>query len=102
MLRRSHQLRVQVYQIMDVCIFLFALALAHHLRAMLFDLPFFKDPITPVKQDYGALFLTMIPMAPLVLAWQGYYERPLLAPMRITIWQLARASAICAIGLVLV
>ena len=26
--------------------------LAHHLRAILYDLPFFKDPITPVKQDY--------------------------------------------------
>jgi exopolysaccharide biosynthesis polyprenyl glycosylphosphotransferase len=102
MLRRTHQLRAQVYQIIDVCIFLFALALAHHMRAILHDLPFFKDPIAPVKQDYVTLFLTMIPMAPLVLAWQGYYERPLLAPMRITIWQLARACTICTIGLVLV
>ena len=102
MLRRSHQLRVQVYQIMDVGIFLFALALAHHMRAILYDLPFFKDPITPVRQDYVTLFLAMIPMAPLILAWQGYYERPLLAPLRVVTWQLARASAICTIGLVLV
>ena len=102
MLRRTHQFRVQVYQIMDVGIFLFALALAHHMRAILYDLPFFRDPITPVKQDYVTLFLAMIPMAPLILAWQGYYERPMLTPMRIAVWQLARACTICTIGLVLV
>ena len=101
MLRRAHQLRVQVYQIIDVGIFEFALRLAHQLRARLYDLPFFRDPITPFNQDYFTLFLAVIPMAPLVLAWQGYYERPLLTPMRRTIWQLGKASALCAVGLVL-
>ncbi len=101
MLRRAHQFRVQVYQIIDVGVFVLALALAHHMRAILHDLPFFRDPITPVKQDYVTLFLTVIPMAPLVLAWQGYYERPLLTPFRRAAWQLGKACAICAIGLVL-
>jgi len=101
MLRRAHQLRVQMYQIIDVGIFEFALRLAHQLRARLYDLPFFRDPITPFNQDYLTLFLALIPMAPLVLAWQGYYERPLLTPMRRTIWQLGKACAICAVGLVL-
>jgi exopolysaccharide biosynthesis polyprenyl glycosylphosphotransferase len=101
MLRRAHQIRVQMYQILDVGIFIFALALAHHMRAVFHDLPFFRDPITPVKQDYVTLFLAVIPMAPLVLAWQGYYERPLLTPMRQTMWQLGKACAICAVGLVL-
>ncbi|HUD82427.1 MAG TPA: sugar transferase [Candidatus Saccharimonadales bacterium] len=101
MLRRAHQLRVQVYQIIDVGIFEFALRLAHQLRALLYDLPFFRDPITPFNQDYFTLFLAVIPMAPLVLAWQGYYERPLLTPMRRTIWQLGKACALCAVGLVL-
>ncbi len=101
MLRRAHQLRVQVYQIMDVGIFVVALGLAHHMRAILYKLPFFRDPITPFNQDYFMLFLAVIPMAPLVLAWQGYYERPLLTPMRRTVWQLGKASIICTVGLVL-
>jgi exopolysaccharide biosynthesis polyprenyl glycosylphosphotransferase len=101
MLRRAHQLRVQVYQIIDVGIFEFALRVAHQLRARLSELPFFRDPITPFSQDYFVLFLALIPMAPLILAWQGYYERPLLTPMRRTMWQLAKACAICAVGLVL-
>jgi exopolysaccharide biosynthesis polyprenyl glycosylphosphotransferase len=101
MLRRAHQLRVQVYQLIDIGIFEFALRLAHQLRARLYDLPFFRDPITPFNQDYFTLFLAVIPMAPLVLAWQGYYERPILTPMRKTIWQLGKACAICAVGLVL-
>ena len=101
MLRRAHQLRVQVYQIIDVGIFEFALRLAHQLRARLYDLPFFRDPITPFSQDYFVLFLAVIPMAPLVLAWQGYYDRPLLTPMRRTIWQLAKACAICSAGMIL-
>jgi exopolysaccharide biosynthesis polyprenyl glycosylphosphotransferase len=101
MLRRAHQFRVQVFQVIDVAIFEFALLVAHHLRARLYDLPFFRDPITPFKQDYITLFLAVIPLAPLALAWQGYYERPLLTPMRRTIWQLGRACTVCAIGLVL-
>jgi exopolysaccharide biosynthesis polyprenyl glycosylphosphotransferase len=101
MLRRAQQLRVQVYQILDVGIFEFALAAAHHLRARLYDLHLIRDPITPFREDYIMLFLTVIPLAPLVLAWQGYYERPLQTPMHKTVWQLARACAICAVVLVL-
>jgi exopolysaccharide biosynthesis polyprenyl glycosylphosphotransferase len=92
---------VQVYQIIDVGIFEFALRVAHQVRARLYDLPFFRDPITPFNPDYFTLFLAVIPMAPLVLAWQGYYERPLLTPMRKTMWQLGKACAICSVGLIL-
>jgi exopolysaccharide biosynthesis polyprenyl glycosylphosphotransferase len=101
MLRRAHQFRVQVYQVVDVAIFELAWAAAHHVRATLYSLPFFRDPITPFAQDYFKLFLAIIPLAPLALAWQGYYERPLSAPMGRTVWQLAKACAICAMGLVL-
>jgi exopolysaccharide biosynthesis polyprenyl glycosylphosphotransferase len=101
MLSRAHQFRVQVYQVIDVAVFEVALRVAHQLRARLYDLPFFKDPITPFNQDYFTLFLAVIPLAPLALAWQGYYERPLSAPMRTTIWQVAKACAICAVGLIL-
>src|SRR5580704_7069371 len=98
MLRRDHQLRVQVYQIIDAGIFALALRMGHILRARLFGLPFFKDPITPFSPDYFWLFLVVIPMAPIILEWQGYYERPVLGSWRQTMWQLGKACTIATIG----
>jgi exopolysaccharide biosynthesis polyprenyl glycosylphosphotransferase len=101
MLRRDRQLRVQVHQIIDAGIFALGLRVAHLLRARLYGLPFFKDAITPFKPDYFWLFLIVIPMAPIILQWEGYYERPILGSMRQTMWQLAKACSIGAVGLIL-
>jgi exopolysaccharide biosynthesis polyprenyl glycosylphosphotransferase len=101
MLRRDHQLRVQIYQIIDCGIFALALRMGHILRARLYGLPFFRDAITPFSPDYFWLFLVVIPMAPIVLEWQGYYERPVLGSWRQTMWQLGKACAIATAGLIL-
>lgn len=101
MLRRDRQLRVQVHQIIDAGVFALGLRVAHLLRARLYGFPFFRDAITPFSPDYFWLFLVVIPMAPIILEWQGYYERPVLGSMRQTMWQLGKACAIGAIGLIL-
>ncbi|MGA2177340.1 MAG: sugar transferase [Verrucomicrobiota bacterium] len=105
MLRRDRQLRLQVYQFIDGGVFALGLWLAHLIRYHWKGLPFLShevDPITPFVPDYFWLFLVVIPMTPLILEWQGFYERPVFAPVREMLWQLGKACAICSVGLILI
>ncbi len=105
MLRRDRQLRVQVYQFIDGGIFALGLWEAHLIRYHWKGLPFLKhavDPITPFVPDYFWLFLVVIPMTPLILEWQGFYERPVFSPVREMAWQLAKSCALCSVLLILI
>ena len=104
MLRRDRQLRVQGYQFIDGGVFALGLWLAHLIgldwsgarlltRAV--------DQIKPFVPEYFWLFLVVIPMTPLVLEWQGFYERPVFSPMRQVAWQLGKSCCICSVGLIL-
>src|SRR6476659_9310868 len=102
MLRRDRQIRMQMHQLLDACVFAFSFWFAYVLRAdpNLMDLLHLNPP-NPFR-DYVWLYLVLIPAAPLVLEAQGYYTRPLLCRRRVTAWILARASLVIVLGLILV
>jgi exopolysaccharide biosynthesis polyprenyl glycosylphosphotransferase len=108
MLRRQRQLRMQIHQWIDGALFAIALWLAHGLRynwkiqVNVAGLNILGDPIKAFAQGYFWLFLVIIPMAPLVLEWQGFYKRPVFATRREMTWPLFKSCLFCTIGLILV
>src|ERR1035438_2319040 len=101
MLRRDRQIRTQIQQLMDAALFALSFWLAYKLRANadLIDL-FNLAPIDPFE-SYSWLYLILIPVAPLVLEAQGFYQRPLLCPRRTTAWLLFKACLFVSLGLIL-
>jgi hypothetical protein len=129
MLRRDRQLRVQVNQLIDGGVFALGLWLAWVIRyywayfgprsveaifgskgvekifgtkevASIFG-SYGVDTIAPF-QDYFWLFLVVIPLTPIVLEWQGFYERLVFSSVKQMAWQLAKACTICVVGLILI
>jgi FlaA1/EpsC-like NDP-sugar epimerase len=106
MLRRDRQLRIQVYQFIDGGLFALALYLGWWIRFHWKGLPWFGldnvDKINGFGAEYFWLFLVVIPMTPVILDWQGYYERPIFSPRRLVFWQLGKACLIATVGLILI
>lgn len=100
MLLRDSQFRVKVNMVIDGAIFALGLWLAWAIRH--FWERFGAELIGPFKPDYFWLFLVVIPMTPLVLEWQGFYERLVFSPIRQMMIQLATSCTICAVGLILI
>jgi exopolysaccharide biosynthesis polyprenyl glycosylphosphotransferase len=93
MLRRQRQIRVQVQKLLDGSLFALALWVAHYLRSHFLRFELFGG--TRDIEDFGEwvwLFLVIIPIAPVLLDSQGFYDRPMVARRRSTLWKLARAS----------
>jgi hypothetical protein len=105
MLHRDRQVRLQVYQFIDGGLFALGLRLGWMIRYHWKGMPFLGiDQVDAIK-DFGTyfwLFLVVIPATPLILEWQGYYERPIFSPRRLVIWQLAKACAISTMFLILI
>jgi exopolysaccharide biosynthesis polyprenyl glycosylphosphotransferase len=105
MLHRDRQVRLQVYQFIDGGIFALGLRLGWLIRYHWTGLPFLGIAHVDPIRDFGTyfwLFLVVIPATPLILEWQGYYERPVFSPRRLLFWQLAKACAISAMFLILI
>ena len=105
MLHRDRQIRIQVYQFIDGGLFALGLWLGWLIRYHWSGLPFPGFERVDSIRDFGSyfwLFLVVIPATPLILEWQGYYERPIFSPRRLVIWQLAKACAISTMFLILV
>src|SRR5690348_4049113 len=100
MLRRDRQIRMQIHQLMDACLFAFTFWLAYVLRSETNVVDFLGKPPNQFR-EYVWLYLILIPAAPLVLEAQGYYNRPLLCRRRVTAWQLAKACFFIVVGLIL-
>ncbi len=100
MLLRDSQIRVKLNMVVDGALFALSLWLAWAIRN--FWVVFGADPIASFKPKYYWLFLVIIPMSPLVLDWQGFYDRVVLSPVRIMLLPLASACTICAVGLILI
>src|SRR4051812_48802699 len=100
MLRRDRQIRMQIHQLMDACLFAVAFWMAHVFRsnADVIDL-LGLDPISPFD-SYVWLYLILIPAAPLILEAQGFYSRPVLCNRRTTAWQLLKGTMFTCLVLV--
>jgi exopolysaccharide biosynthesis polyprenyl glycosylphosphotransferase len=102
MLRRQRQIRTQIQQLLDAGLFTLAFCLAYLLRShWQFDFFWDRPKIAPFS-DYWWLLLVVFLIAPLLLEVQGFYNRPLLASRRKTLWQVFWAAAWATIIVILV
>src|SRR6266404_284877 len=102
MLRRHRQIRMQIHQLMDACLFAVSFWLAYVLRSSPELTTFFRlDPIGHFE-SFVWLYLVLIPAAPLVLESQGFYNRPLLCPRGATLWPLFKGCLFTTVALTLV
>jgi len=100
MLRRDRQMRMQIHQLMDAFLIAFCYWLAYELRASELGVEWFKTEPSPFI-SFLWLYVILIPVSPLVLEAQGFYDRPLLASRRAYAWPLFKACFIITVTLVL-
>ena len=101
MLRRHRQIRMQVHELVDACVFAASFWLAYQIRAADFIEELFRLQVQPFS-EYVWFYMLLIPAAPLVLESQGYYDRALLGPRRATWWPLLKGCVYLTLGLVFV
>jgi len=104
MLRRDRQIRTQIHQMADACLFAVSFWLAYVLRTNPHIITWLNlDPLSfDVFNSVVWLYFALIPAAPLILESQGFYNRPALCPRRDIVWPLFKGCCITTIGLVLV
>jgi exopolysaccharide biosynthesis polyprenyl glycosylphosphotransferase len=105
MLRRTRQIRTQIHQLVDACLFTASFWIAFALRGDPFIIALFKlPPIDGVMFDSDKiiwLYAVLIPAAPLILESQGFYSRPPLGSRWGIVWPLFKGCLITTLGLVL-
>lgn len=110
MLQRDRQIRTQVHQLADACLFAASFWLAYALRGnqtftdwINFFLPAEHGlDIIPAEmfEKVWWLYFALVPAAPLVLESQGFYNRPAIDSRKGLIWPLLRGSILVTIGIV--
>ncbi len=76
MLNQKKHIRKQAHQFMDACLFALSFWLAYQLRSSDLILDWFAmGPVVPFT-EYAWLFLILVPLAPLIMDAQGFYQRP--------------------------
>ena len=105
MLRRARQIRTQIHQVVDACLFASSFWIAYALRTdptiiAMFRLPQI-DSVTYDSETLLLLYAILIPGAPLILESQGFYSRPPLGSRLGILWPLFKSCVITTIGLVL-
>ena len=114
--RRNRQLRTQLSQLKDTTLFAIAFGVAYSVRSawdvdifgiagwfyQTFGWEFFNPnhKIQPFA-EYSWLYVILIPAVPLILEWQGFYDRPLVARRRDTAWRLLKGAAIATLLVIL-
>lgn len=102
MLRRQRQVYTQIRKLTDAGLFSLAFWLAHLLRShWKFEIFGGSRDIHPFE-TYVWIFLLVFPLGPLLLDWQGYYKRSVLASRRVALWQVFYACAIASVVVILV
>lgn len=101
MLRRDRQLRTQIYQIKDAALFALALWVAWLLRATL-DWNILEAKALSPFEHFAWLYLVIVPVAPLILELQGFYQRPLLCSRAATGWLLFKGCVFMTLGIIVV
>jgi len=93
---------MQIHQLMDACLFALSFWLAYELRANqdIIDLFGLREWTAPFD-IYVRLYLILVPGAPLILEWVGFYARTPYSSRRLTAWILFKACCFTTLGLVL-
>jgi exopolysaccharide biosynthesis polyprenyl glycosylphosphotransferase len=104
MLRRDRQIRTQIHQLADACLFAVSFWLAYVLRTNSQVIALLNlEPLSfEIFNSVVWLYFALIPAAPLILESQGFYNRPALCPRRDIVWPLFKGCLITTIGLVLI
>ncbi len=104
MLRRDRQIRTQIHQLADACLFAVSFWLAYALRTNPHIIAWLNlDPMPPeIFNSVVWLYFALIPAAPLILESQGFYNRSTLCPLWEIIWPLFKGCLITTVGLVLI
>jgi exopolysaccharide biosynthesis polyprenyl glycosylphosphotransferase len=104
MSRRERQIRAQIHQIADACLFAASFWIAFALRTNPQVVEWLNlDPIPPdALSGVVWLYFPLIVAGPLILESQGFYDRAALGPRRDILWPLFKGCLITTIGLVLV
>ena len=104
MLRRDLQIRMQLHQAMDACLFGLSFYLATLLRASPAVTDWLGLDVIPPDafKNLFWLYFALIPSAPLVLESQGLYHRPMNGPRSTLLWPLLKGCLITSLGLVLI
>jgi exopolysaccharide biosynthesis polyprenyl glycosylphosphotransferase len=92
---------MQIHQLMDACLFALSFWLAFELRANPRVIEWFKLIPAPPEDAFLWIFLFLIPAAPMILEWQGFYRRPTIGPRRAFIIPLLKACLIVTVGVIL-
>jgi exopolysaccharide biosynthesis polyprenyl glycosylphosphotransferase len=105
MLRRDRQIRIQIHQLADACLFAASFWMAYALRVdpqivAWLNLPTISNESLD-SQKLIWLYAALIPCAPLILESQNFYDRPTFCPRRAIVWPLFKGCVITSIGLVL-
>jgi exopolysaccharide biosynthesis polyprenyl glycosylphosphotransferase len=111
MLQRDRQIRTQVHQLTDACLFATSFWLAYAVRG---NLAFtnWLNHFLPVSHQLDIippemfanvwwLYFALVPGAPLVLESQGFYSRPALHSRKALFLPLLRGSLLVTVGMVL-
>jgi len=104
MLRRDRQIRTQIHQVADACLFAVSFWIAYALRLNPQIVAWLNLDVLP-PDIFGSvvwLYFALIPAAPLILESQGFYSHPVLCPRRDILWPLFKGCLITTIGLVLI
>jgi exopolysaccharide biosynthesis polyprenyl glycosylphosphotransferase len=103
MLQRDRQIRTKIQQLADACLFGFSFWVAFALRVNPQIIAWLN--LDPIPHDLFNkvlwLYFILIPVAPLVLESQGFYDHPVLCPRRDILWPLFKGCSITTILLVL-
>jgi exopolysaccharide biosynthesis polyprenyl glycosylphosphotransferase len=97
-------MRTQIHQMMDACLFALSFWLAYQFRASEMYVSWFNTYPIDAELTFDRLFwfyLASIPLSPLILESQGFYDRPMISLRRATLWALFRGCLYVSLGLTL-
>ncbi len=102
MLRRNRQIKMQIQQMLDACLFGISFLLAWAIRSNSDIVQSLNLPAISWTETYFWLYIVLILAGPLILETQGYYDRALLSLRSTALWPLLRGCLLTTIGLVMI
>jgi exopolysaccharide biosynthesis polyprenyl glycosylphosphotransferase len=106
MLRRDRQIKMQIYQLVDACLFALSFWLAFRLRSDVrviyhFGLHPYGNIPTASLEKLVWIYPVLVFFSPLVLESQGFYSRTIVSSRRVKYLQLFKSCFLMVLGLIL-